>query len=86
MNILTSKCSSAIINEQMCFQNVKTFESTLFLAKLLVVKNENLNKMNTLKNTIIPILLATVWISISEFVRNEFLLKSYWIDHYESMG
>jgi hypothetical protein len=70
----------------MCFQNVKTFESTLFLAKLLVVKNENLNKMNTLKNTILPILLATVWISISEFVRNEFLLKSYWTDHYESMG
>jgi hypothetical protein len=42
--------------------------------------------MNTLKNTILPILLATVWISISEFVRNEFLLKPYWIDHYESMG
>ena len=42
--------------------------------------------MNTLKNTILPILLATVWISISEFVRNEFLLKSYWTDHYESMG
>jgi hypothetical protein len=42
--------------------------------------------MNTLKNTILPILLATVWISISEFVRNEFLLKPYWIDHYKSMG
>jgi hypothetical protein len=39
-----------------------------------------------IKNTILPILLATVWISISEFVRNEFLLKPYWIDHYESMG
>jgi hypothetical protein len=42
--------------------------------------------MKALKNTILPILLATVWISISEFVRNEFLLKPYWIDHYESMG
>lgn len=36
--------------------------------------------------TILPILLATVWISISEFVRNEFLLKSYWVNHYESIG
>ena len=39
-----------------------------------------------IKKTILPILLATVWISISEFVRNEFFLKSYWTDHYESMG
>ncbi|GJQ63093.1 MAG: hypothetical protein SCALA702_21460 [Melioribacteraceae bacterium] len=35
---------------------------------------------------IFPILVATIWISISEFVRNEFLLKSYWSNHYESMG
>jgi hypothetical protein len=32
------------------------------------------------------LLLATIWISKSEFVRNEFLLKSYWTNHYESMG
>lgn len=38
------------------------------------------------KKTVLPILLATIWISISEFVRNEFLLKSFWIDHYESLG
>ena len=38
------------------------------------------------KKTILPILLATIWISISEFVRNEFLLKSYWENHYEAMG
>jgi hypothetical protein len=42
--------------------------------------------MITIKKTILPILIATIWISISEFVRNEFLLKSYWTDHYESMG
>jgi len=42
--------------------------------------------MKTIKKTILPILIATIWISISEFVRNEFLLKSYWTDHYESMG
>ena len=33
-----------------------------------------------------PVLLAAVWISISEFVRNEFLLKSYWTAHYEELG
>jgi hypothetical protein len=38
------------------------------------------------KKTVLPILLATVWISISEFVRNEFLLKSYWTEHYQNMG
>ena len=42
--------------------------------------------MKIIKKTILPILIATIWISISEFVRNEFLLKSYWKDHYESMG
>ncbi len=38
------------------------------------------------KKTILPILLATTIISIFEFVRNEFLLKSYWTEHYEGMG
>ncbi len=42
--------------------------------------------MKILKNTLLPILLATIWISISEFVRNEFLFKSYWMDHYQSLG
>jgi hypothetical protein len=38
-----------------------------------------------LKKTILPILLATIWISISEFVRNEFILRSYWTSHYEKL-
>lgn len=42
--------------------------------------------MNFLKKTILPILLATIWISISEFVRNELLIKSYWVEHYEKLG
>ena len=33
-----------------------------------------------------PVLFATIWISISEFVRNEFLFKSLWIKHYQSLG
>lgn len=39
-----------------------------------------------MKKSILAILLATIWISISEFVRNEFLFKSYWTYHYESLG
>lgn len=42
--------------------------------------------MHFLKKTIVPILIATIWISISEFVRNEFILKHYWTDHYQSLG
>ena len=41
--------------------------------------------MFTFKKVVLPVFLAGVWISISEFVRNEFLLKSYWISHYQSM-
>jgi hypothetical protein len=32
------------------------------------------------------VLLATIWISISEFVRNEFLVKPFWIKHYQELG
>jgi hypothetical protein len=42
--------------------------------------------LKNFKQAILPILLAAVWISISEFVRNEFLVKSFWIKHYESLG
>ncbi|MEZ5032888.1 MAG: hypothetical protein R2787_15980 [Saprospiraceae bacterium] len=38
------------------------------------------------KHTFLPILVATLWISLSEFARNEFLLKSVWTDHYTGMG
>lgn len=42
--------------------------------------------MHFIKNTLLPILAAGIWISISEFIRNEFLFKSYWTDHYNSLG
>lgn len=35
---------------------------------------------------ITSILLATIWISLSEFVRNQFILQSYWVEHYQSKG
>jgi hypothetical protein len=42
--------------------------------------------MRTLKKTILPIILATLWISISEFARNSFLLHNFWIEHYRNLG
>ncbi|HSO86331.1 MAG TPA: hypothetical protein VLQ91_07265 [Draconibacterium sp.] len=39
-----------------------------------------------MRRTVLPVVLATVWISISEFVRNEFIVKSYWTSHYEKLG
>jgi len=39
-----------------------------------------------MKKTILPILLATIWISISEFVRNQFLLNEFWVNHYKMLG
>ena len=32
------------------------------------------------------VILATIWISASEFVRNEFLLKTFWTKHYQALG
>ena len=42
--------------------------------------------MTILKKVIFPIVVATVWISISEFVRNEILVKSDWVEHYQKLG
>jgi hypothetical protein len=40
----------------------------------------------SLKKSILAVLAATVWISVSEFVRNQFLLNPYWTSHYNSLG
>lgn len=39
-----------------------------------------------IRKIILPIMLATLWISLSEFIRNQFILKSYWTAHYQSLG
>jgi hypothetical protein len=44
------------------------------------------NKLHFLKKKIIPILSATIWISVSEFLRNELFFKSYWTEHYKNLG
>jgi len=35
---------------------------------------------------VLSILLATIWISVSEFVRNQVLFKSFWTSHYQGLG
>jgi len=42
--------------------------------------------MTVIKTKVLPILLATIWISMSEFVRNELLVKSFWTEHYQKLG
>lgn len=38
------------------------------------------------KFSVLAIIAATLWISISEFLRNEILLKNFWLDHYKSLS
>jgi hypothetical protein len=59
----------------------------LLYEKSLTLLNQQLKDydMKTFKKILLPIFLATIWISISEFFRNEFLLKNYWTQHYESL-
>jgi hypothetical protein len=42
--------------------------------------------MDLFRKAIFPILVSTIWISISEYVRNELLIKSSWENHYQSLG
>jgi len=36
--------------------------------------------------TILTIFTTSIWISISETIRNEFLFKYIWLDHYKKLG
>lgn len=38
-----------------------------------------------MRHPVVPVLAAALWIMVSEFLRNEFLFKSYWQRHYEGM-
>jgi len=38
------------------------------------------------KKQALAVVLAGVWITASEFARNEFVLKHYWVEHYEGLG
>lgn len=41
--------------------------------------------MKYFNTTIFPILIAGIWINLSEFVRNELIVKSYWVGHFNKM-
>ena len=42
--------------------------------------------MNLQFRNIIAVILTGIWVNVSEFFRNEVLLKTYWINHYRSLG
>jgi hypothetical protein len=42
--------------------------------------------MNLQSRSIFAVLLTGIWVNASEFFRNEVLLKTYWVDHYQSLG
>lgn len=42
--------------------------------------------MDSSKKPILSVLAAGVWINLSEFIRNELLVKSYWVQHFQSLG
>ena len=42
--------------------------------------------MNKPSRSIIAVVLTGIWVNASEFLRNEVLLKSYWVDHYQALG
>jgi hypothetical protein len=39
-----------------------------------------------MKKSVVAVFVATIWISLSEFVRNELLFNHFWTDHYNSLG
>ena len=42
--------------------------------------------MNLKSRSILSVILTGIWVNACEFVRNEVLLKRYWVDHYQSLG
>ena len=42
--------------------------------------------MNVKLRSILSVILTGIWVNACEFVRNEVLLKTYWINHYHSLG
>jgi len=42
--------------------------------------------MNVKLRSILSVILTGIWVNACEFVRNEVLLKEYWVDHYQSIG
>jgi predicted neutral ceramidase superfamily lipid hydrolase len=41
--------------------------------------------MNLQSRRILAVILTGIWVNASEFFRNEVLLKTYWVNHYQSL-
>jgi len=39
-----------------------------------------------MNKNILSVFAAGIWITLSEFIRNEILFKSYWVEHYRALG
>jgi hypothetical protein len=39
-----------------------------------------------MRKNLLAVVVVSIWISLSEFFRNELLFKNYWTTHYENMG
>ena len=39
-----------------------------------------------MNKSLLTILVTGIWVNVSEFFRNELLFKSYWTNHYQSLG
>lgn len=42
--------------------------------------------MKSFRVSFMSVFFSTLWIILSEFVRNELLFKSYWLEHYKTLG
>jgi len=42
--------------------------------------------MKYFKKTILPIIIVGIWINISEIIRWELLIKSFWVKHYAGLN
>lgn len=42
--------------------------------------------MNQTAKNFLAIVLTGLWVNASEFFRNEVLVKSFWLEHYQSIG
>jgi hypothetical protein len=42
--------------------------------------------MNARSRSVLAVMLTGIWVNTSEFIRNEVLLRTYWTDHYRSLG
>jgi hypothetical protein len=42
--------------------------------------------MTSSRRNILAILVCTAWVNLSEFLRNDILLKTYWTNHYRAIG